>query len=218
MSLAQPLAAYIDHTNLKPEATSLDIERLCEEASQYGFHSVCVHPCWVLLAVKKLENTSVNVCTVIGFPLGGNLSSTKVLETRKCLDLGANEFDMVINVGAVKELRWDFIQDEVSQVVEAASGNCVKVILETCLLSEDEIIKACRICERAGANFVKTSTGFNQRGATVEDVTVMRDSVSASMGVKASGGIKDKKSAEAMIAAGATRIGTSSGVSILSEN
>ena len=210
------LASYIDHTNLKPDATSRDIELLCEEAIKYGFHSVCINPCWVPFSVEALKNSSVRVCTVIGFPLGCNLSSTKITEAQECFNLGSDEFDMVINVGALKEARWGFVFEEVSQVVKAVKGRCVKVILETCLLTKEEIIMACSICERAGAHFIKTSTGLSKEGATIGTVTLIRESVSQSMGIKASGGVRDRDVAAAMIEAGATRIGTSSGILITS--
>ena len=210
------LAPYIDHTCLKPEATSRHIEELCDEAIQYGFHSVCVNPSWVSLAIQKLENSPVQVCSVIGFPLGSNLANTKVIEAQQTFDLGADEFDMVMNIGAAKEAKWDFIFDEVQQVVKTVSGKCLKVIIETCLLTKDEIIAACQTSEKAGAHFVKTSTGFNKEGATLENVAIMRKAISESMGLKASGGIKDKGTALAMIDAGATRLGTSASVAIVS--
>ncbi len=210
------LAEYIDHTNLKPEAISNHINALCDEAMEYGFHSVCVNPYWVSLAVKKLEAFPVKVCTVIGFPLGNTLSITKITEAQQTFDLGADEFDMVMNIGAAKESQWNFVHDEVQAVVNAVKGKCVKVIIETCLLTEEEIITACQTCEKAGALFVKTSTGFNKAGATVENVSIMRSTISPSIGLKAAGGIRDKKTAIAMIEAGATRIGASASIAIAS--
>lgn len=210
------LAAYIDHTNLKPEATKLNIEKLCEEAVHYHFHAVCVNPSWVSFAKKMLINSPVKVCTVIGFPLGANLTATKITEAKHTFELGADEFDMVMNIGAAKEAQWDFIFDEVNQVVETVSEKCVKIIIETCLLTKEEIIQACKVCEKAGASFVKTSTGFNKEGATIENVSVMHDATS--IGIKASGGIKDRKTAMAMIEAGATRLGTSVSVAIVSQS
>lgn len=210
------LAAYIDHTNLKPEATKLHIEKLCEEALQYRFHAVCVNPFWVSFAKKKLMNTQVKVCTVIGFPLGANIITTKIAEAKHSFDLGADEFDVVMNIGAAKEAAWEYICDEVQGVIEAVEGKCVKVIIETCLLTNEEIVTACRKCEKTGARFVKTSTGFNKAGATLENIAVMKRAISSSMGIKASGGIKDKMTALAMIEAGATRLGTSASVAIVS--
>lgn len=216
MNAQYNLAAYIDHTNLKPDATAYQIEVLCDEAIQYNFYSVCVNPCWISLAHKKLKNSSVQICTVIGFPLGANLTSTKIAESQQTFDLGVDEFDMVMNIGAAKESDWNFIDDEVRQVVETVHGKCVKVIIETCLLTKDEIIKACKTCEKAGACFVKTSTGFNREGATLENIAIMKSAISSSMGIKAAGGIRDKDTALAMIDAGATRIGTSASVTIVS--
>jgi len=216
MNTSHTLAMYIDHTNLKPEATSQHIKTLCNEAILHGFHSVCINPHWVSLATKKLKGSNVQVCTVIGFPLGNNLTSTKISEAQQTFDLGADEFDMVMNIGAAKESRWDFIHDEVQAIVEAVQGKCVKVIIETCLLSKEEIISACKTCEKAGAHFVKTSTGFNNEGATVDNVSIMRSAISSSTGLKAAGGIRDKATAIAMINAGATRIGTSASIIIAS--
>ncbi len=210
------LAGYIDHTNLKPEAVSRDIALLCDEAMQHGFYSVCVNPYWVSFAKDRLKGLSVQVCTVVGFPLGGNCKETKVEEAQRVSDLEADEIDMVMNIGAAKEGRWDVVYNEVNAVVEAASGKCVKVILETCLLTKEEIITACKRCEQAGAHFVKTSTGFNKEGATIEAVSIMRSAISSSIGLKAAGGIRDKDTAQAMIDAGATRIGASASIAIVS--
>lgn len=210
------LATYIDHTNLKPEATAYQIELLCDEALQYNFYSVCVNPYWVSLASKRLKSSPIKICTVIGFPLGANLTSTKIVEAQQTLDLGADEFDMVMNIGKAKESDWNFISDEVEQIVEIVQGKCVKVIIETCLLTKEEIYAACKTCEKTGAFFVKTSTGFSKEGATIENIMMMKNVISTSMGIKASGGIKNKETAIAMIEAGATRIGTSASVAIVS--
>lgn len=210
-----PLAKLIDHTLLKPEATRAEIDQLCAEAKQYGFASVCVHPFRVAQCAELLKGSEVKVCTVIGFPLGANRAEVKALETvRACAD-GAGEIDMVLNIGAVKDTNWAAVENEISSVVKAAQGRTVKVILETCLLSKDEIRTACATCEIAGADFVKTSTGFGKSGATVEDVTLMREVVGDRLGVKASGGVRDVQTMRAMVAAGATRIGTSNGVAIV---
>ncbi|MGM0440132.1 MAG: deoxyribose-phosphate aldolase [Chlamydiota bacterium] len=209
------LAKYIDHTNLRPEATVKDIQALCFEAIRYGFHSVCVNPCWVKLARETLEDSSVKVCTVIGFPLGANLSNTKVSEMKQALDHGADEFDMVINLGWAKSENWRAVGEEITGGVAVAGGNVVKVIIETCLLTREEVVEACHVVEDSGAAFLKTSTGFSKQGATIENVELMRSAISPHMGLKAAGGIKDRATAEAMIAAGATRIGTSAGVAIV---
>ncbi|MCL6615313.1 MAG: deoxyribose-phosphate aldolase [Firmicutes bacterium] len=206
----------IDHTLLKPEATKAEIERLCEEAKQYSFWSVCINPGNVRLAAKLLRGSGVKVCTVIGFPLGATTPMVKAMETRDAIANGADEVDMVINVGALKSGDYDLCARDIKAVVEAASGQAlVKVIIETCLLSDDEKRKACLLAKNAGADFVKTSTGFGKGGATVEDVTLMRQVVGAAMGVKAAGGIRDRATAEKMIAAGANRLGTSAGVAIV---
>ncbi|MEM3341991.1 MAG: deoxyribose-phosphate aldolase [Thermoplasmata archaeon] len=209
------VASYIDHTLLKPDATEEDIRKLCTEAAQYKFASVCVNPAYVPLAAKILKGTGVKVCTVIGFPLGATTSTTKALETRDAIANGATEIDMVINVGALKSGRDDIVREDIEAVVNAARGQAiVKVILETALLTREEKIRACLLAKMAGADFVKTSTGFGPGGATVEDIKLMRETVGPEMGVKASGGIRDRKTAEAMIAAGATRIGASASVAI----
>ncbi|UZH05709.1 deoxyribose-phosphate aldolase [Heyndrickxia coagulans] len=212
------LAAYIDHTLLKPEATEKDILKLTAEAAQYHFASVCIHPYWVKLAAKELAGTGVKVCTVIGFPLGATTSETKAFETKKAIEDGAEEMDMVINIGALKSGDIEAVEADIRAVVEAAQGKLVKVIIETCLLTNEEKELACRLSVKAGAHFVKTSTGFSTGGATVEDVKLMRQTVGDKAGVKASGGIHTKAEAEAMIEAGATRIGASSGVKIVSES
>lgn len=210
------LNRYIDHTLLKPEATKEAIVKLCQEAKEYEFMSVCVQPTWVSTAKQELENSIVKVCTVIGFPHGANTPETKAFETANAIDNGADEVDMVINVGAVKSQNWELVERDIATVVNVAKEKGVlnKVIIETCLLTNEEKVKVCEICKQVGADFVKTSTGFSTGGATVEDIALMRQTVGAEMGVKASGGIRSKEDALAMINAGATRLGASSGVQI----
>ena len=214
------LAAMIDHTLLKPTATEDQIRSLCAEALEYRFASVCVHPCWVKLCAKLLDNSPVRVCTVLGFPLGATLPEVKAFEAQRCIALGATEVDMVINLGALKSRQLDLVKDDIAAVVNGAHplGALVKVIIETGYLTEEEKVMACQLAKVAGADFVKTSTGFGPGGATVEDVALMRRVVGPEMGVKASGGVKTASEARAVIAAGATRIGTSSGVTIASED
>ncbi|GAB7388126.1 deoxyribose-phosphate aldolase [Bacillaceae bacterium] len=209
------LASYIDHTLLKPEATGKDIEKLCAEAINYRFASVCVNPYFVPLAAKLLMGTGINVCTVIGFPLGANTTIVKVKETEDAVQNGADEIDMVMNVGALKERNDQAVFQDIKEVVKAAEGKIVKVILETCLLTEEEKKRACLLAKEAGAHFVKTSTGFASGGATIEDVMLLRKVAGDRMGVKASGGIRDRETAIKMIESGASRIGTSSGVQIV---
>ena len=209
------LAGFIDHTLLKATATVAEITKLCEEARQYTFASVCVNPANVALAAKLLRGCPVKVCTVVGFPLGATSTFTKVTETRDCVANGATEIDMVINVGALKSKDYELVKSDIARVVEAAGGNITKVILETSLLNEEEKIKGCELAKAAGADFVKTSTGFSTGGATVDDIKLMRRVVGPSMGVKASGGVRDTKGAQEMIAAGATRIGASASVGIV---
>ncbi|MBI3039414.1 deoxyribose-phosphate aldolase [bacterium] len=212
---AKDLARYIDHTLLKPDATTADITKLCDEARQFTFASVCVNPGNVSLAAKLLKGTPVKVCTVVGFPLGATSTFTKVMETRDAIANGATEIDMVINVGGLKSKDFEMVKNDISRVVEAAGNNTVKVILETALLTEEEKIKGCELSKLAGADFVKTSTGFSSGGATAADIALMRRVVGPSMGVKASGGIRDTKTAQEMIAAGATRVGASASVQIV---
>ena len=217
------LAKMIDHTILKANATQSDIEKLCDEAKKYNFASVCVNPYWVPLASDLLKNSTVKVCTVIGFPLGATSSESKASETEIAILQGADEVDMVINVGAMKNNKTDIVENDILAVVNSArkTGKAqnkniiVKVILETCYLTKDEIKNACLSAKNAGADFVKTSTGFGTGGATVEDVALMKETVGSSMEVKASGGIRDYETAIKMINAGATRLGTSSGISIV---
>ncbi|AYO29803.1 MAG: deoxyribose-phosphate aldolase [Thermoanaerobacteraceae bacterium] len=216
--MSRKLAKFIDHTLLKPEATSDQIKALCKEAIEYGFASVCINPCRVKLASELLKGTDVKVCTVIGFPLGAATPEVKAFETKNAIDNGASEVDMVMNIGAMKEKDYELVEKDIRAVVEAAGGKAiVKVILENCLLEKDEIKKACEICIKAGADFVKTSTGFNKSGATLEDVKLMKETVKDRAGVKAAGGIKDAITAKAMIEAGASRLGTSSSIKIVSE-
>ncbi|WP_010630771.1 deoxyribose-phosphate aldolase [Sporolactobacillus vineae] len=210
------LARYIDHTALKPDVTEADIIKLTGEAKEYGFASVCVNPFWVTLAAEQLEGSDVNVCTVIGFPLGAGTAATKAFETKDAIDHGADEVDMVINIGALKGGQTDTVERDIKAVVQAAAGKAlVKVIIETCLLTDDEKVLACKLAAGAGADFVKTSTGFSTGGATVSDVALMRRTVGPKFGVKAAGGIHSKAEAQALIAAGATRIGASSGIQIV---
>ena len=210
------LAQMIDHTLLKPDATEPMIAKLCDEAIAYGFKAVCVNPFWVRCANEHLKKSEVAVCTVIGFPLGATTIHAKVEESLAALTDGATEFDMVINVGALKCQMTDIVRSEIAAIVEAVQGKIVKVIVETCLLTDAEKLLACTLAKDAGAHFVKTSTGFSASGATVADVALMRKTVGKEMGVKASGGVRDLKTALEMVSHGANRIGTSSGVSILS--
>ena len=216
---AKDWAKLIDHTLLKPEATDEDIKRLCEEAARYGFASVCVNPTWVRAAACNLHGTGVPVCTVIGFPLGATLSDVKAYEARRAILDGAREVDMVINVGALKSGDDCLVEHDIHMVVEVAHEYDVtcKVIIETALLSDDEKVRACQAAKKAGADFVKTSTGFSKGGATVADIALMRRTVGSELGVKASGGVKGLEDARKMVEAGATRIGASVGVKIAQE-
>ncbi|ALS02008.1 2-deoxyribose-5-phosphate aldolase [Enterococcus silesiacus] len=210
------LNQMIDHTILKADAKEEDVLRIIEEAKKYEFFSVCINPCWVALAKEHLAGTSVDVCTVIGFPLGANTSEVKAYEATDAINNGATEVDMVINVGALKSQQYKKVLKDIQAVVDAAKGKAlVKVIIETASLTDEEKIKVCELAKEAGADFVKTSTGFSTGGATVADVKLMRETVGPDMGVKASGGIHNEAEAQAMIEAGATRIGTSAGVAIM---
>ena len=214
MNKAQ-IAKMIDHTILKAEATESEIIKLCKEAIHYDFASVCVNPSMVPVAAKELKGTHVKVCTVIGFPLGATTTEVKVFETKDVIEKGATEVDMVINVGKLKERNLEYVKNDIKAVVEAAKGKALtKVIIETCLLTEEEKIIACKLSKEAGSDFVKTSTGFSTGGATVEDIKLMRETVGPEMGVKAAGGVRSKKDALAMIENGATRIGASASISI----
>lgn len=216
---ARDWASLIDHTLLKPEATEADIRRLCEEAARFRFASVCVNPTWVRASACHLHGTGVPVCTVIGFPLGATLPDVKAYEARRAIFDGAREVDMVINVGALKSNDDCAVEHDIHSVVEVAHETNVtcKVIIETALLTDDEKVRACLAAKRAGADFVKTSTGFAKGGATVADIALMRQAVGADLGVKASGGVKGLEDARAMVEAGATRIGASVGVKIAQE-
>lgn len=208
-------ARYIDHTLLKPEGTRQQIEKLCTEAAEFGFASVCVNPTWVSYCSHLLRGTKVLVCTVVGFPLGANTTEVKAYETKQCVEQGACEIDMVINVGRLKSGEYDFVAQDIHAVVEAAHPAHVKVILENCYLTDEEKIKASLLSREAGAHFVKTSTGFGPSGAKIEDVALMRRVVGEQLGVKAAGGIREYDTASKMIAAGASRLGASASIAIL---
>lgn len=205
----------IDHTVLKADTPLETIKRICDEAMEYGFASVCINPCHVAYCADYLKDSDVNVCTVIGFPLGDNTSAVKAFETKDAIANGADEIDMVMNIGALKDKNYDLVRDDVKAVVEAANGTLVKVILETCLLTEDEIKKACELCVEAKADYVKTSTGFSTRGATIEDVRIMKEAVHGKAKVKAAGGVRTPEDMVKIVAAGADRIGTSAGCSLV---
>lgn len=208
----------IDHTLLSPETDEVGIIKLCYEAMENGFASVCVNPTWVKLSSKLLSKSKVNVCTVIGFPLGSNTPETKAFETKNAIENGATEIDMVINIGALKGQNYDLVEKDIHNVVETARGKAlVKVIIEACLLTDEEKRIACELSVKAGADYVKTSTGFSLFGATINDVSLMRETVGTSVGVKASGGVSNLGDIKAMVEAGATRIGTSSALKIFNE-
>lgn len=210
------LVSYIDHTLLKADAAVDDIVRLCEEAAEYHFAAVCVNPAYVALAAHLLKGTSVKTATVVGFPLGATPTAVKVYETQTAVGDKADEIDMVMNIGAVKSGQWQAVIDDIKAVVAAADGNVVKVILETGLLTEAEKRQACQAVVTAGAHYVKTSTGFGPGGATVADILLFKEEVGNKAGIKASGGVRTREQAEALIAAGATRLGTSAGVALVS--
>lgn len=206
----------IDHTLLKTDAQKKDLDKLLLEAKKYNFMSVCVSPIWVKYAAEQLKDTNVKVCTVIGFPQGATPTEVKVFETKNAIENGATEVDMVIPVGVLKDKDYIAVENDIRAVVEAAKSKALtKVIIETCLLTDEEKIMACKLSKSAGADFVKTSTGFSTAGATVKDIRLMRETVGEQMGVKASGGVRSREDADAMIKAGATRIGTSNGVKIV---
>lgn len=210
------LAGMIDHTVLKADAVKQEITKLIEEAKKYEFASVCINPTWVSYAAEQLAGTKVKVCTVIGFPLGATTSTVKAFETKDAIANGATEVDMVINIGALKDNDNDLVLNDIKAVVDAAAGKAlVKVIIETCLLSDEEKVRACELSVKAGADFVKTSTGFSTGGATVADVALMRKTVGDKTGVKASGGVRSLEDMNAMVEAGANRVGASSGVKIM---
>lgn len=210
------IASMIDHTILKAETTKDQVIKICKEAKEYKFKSVCVNSCYTELVAKELKDSGVLVCTVVGFPLGAMDTKSKAFETARAIELGANEIDMVINVGALKDKDYDFVRNDIKEIVDTAKGKAiVKVILETCLLNEEEKIKACELSQEAGADFVKTSTGFSTGGATPEDIALMRKVVGPNMGVKASGGVRTTEDAMKVINAGANRLGASASIAIV---
>ena len=206
---------YIDHTILKADATQEKVQAIIDEAKKYEFASVCINPTWVAFAAEQLKDEVSKVCTVIGLPLGANTSEVKAFEATDAIKKGADEVDMVINIGAAKDGKWDLVESDIAAVNAVKDGRILKVIIETSLLTDEEKVKACQAAQRAGADFVKTSTGFSTAGAKVEDVKLMRETVGPDMGVKASGGIRNLEDAKAMIEAGANRLGCSSGVAIM---
>lgn len=205
----------IDHTILAQDATEAQVSKICDEAKQYHFASVCVNPCWVSYCAEKLKGTDSKVCTVIGFPLGATSTASKVFELQQAIKDGATELDMVINVGWLKDHKDDLVEKEISLLKQACGNLVLKVIIETCLLTEEEKVRACLLAKKAGADFVKTSTGFSKGGATAEDIALMRKTVGPDMGVKASGGVRTKDDMIKMVENGATRIGTSHGVELV---
>ncbi len=209
------IGKYIDHTNLNMDATAKDIAKLCQEAMEYNFESVCVHPCYVALAKELLEATNIRVCTVVGFPLGMNTPKTKAFEAIEAVEMGADEIDMVINVGALKDKDYKYLQMEIEDIRDSIDGKVLKVIIETSLLTEKEIIKMTEICNNTFVNFIKTSTGFGKRGASLEDVKIINDHKNEILEIKASGGIDTYEKMSKLIEAGATRIGTSNSVNIV---
>lgn len=211
------LARHIDHTLLKPDAVEAELVKLCEEAREHKFFSVCINPCNIEKAKELLEGTDTKICTVVGFPLGQMTTEAKSFETNEAVLLGAEEVDMVINVGKLKDKDYEYVLEDIRAVVLAAKGVLTKVIIETCLLTDEEKVKACELAKDAGADYVKTSTGFSKGGATKEDIALMRKTVGPEMGVKASGGIRTLEDAMAMIENGATRLGLSASVSIVNE-
>ena len=211
------MAKYIDHTILKPDASLAQVKKVCDEAKEYNFASVCVNTGYVKFVAEQLAGTDVKPCVVVGFPLGACTTEAKAFEAKDAIEKGAKEVDMVINIGAIKSNDWELVEKDIAALVDTCKGKALlKVILETCLLTDDEKVKACQICKKVGADFVKTSTGFSTGGATVEDVKLMRETVGPEMGVKASGGVRTYEDAVAMIKAGASRLGASSGVAIVS--
>ena len=213
------LSKYIDHTMLKADASQAEIIKLCQEAKQYDFYSVCINPNFVELAAKELKDTSVKVCTVIGFPLGASTSNTKAFETKDAIEKGATEVDMVINISKLKDKKDKEVLEDIIAVVDSSNGKAlVKVIIETCLLTDEEKERACLLSKQAGANFVKTSTGFSTGGATKQDIALMRKTVGEKIGVKASGGVRTYEDAVTMIESGATRIGASASIAIVTNS
>lgn len=215
----EKLSKYIDHTLLKAEAREEEVIKLCSEAKEYDFFSVCVNPSFVELASKELKGSDVKVCTVIGFPLGATTMQTKAFETKDAIEKGAHEVDMVINVGALKDGKYDYVREDIKAVVDASNKKAlVKVIIESCLLTDEEKVKACELSKEAGADYVKTSTGFSTGGATATDIALMRKTVGAELGVKASGGVRTYEDSIAMIEAGASRIGASASIAIVEKS
>ncbi|CAH2214040.1 deoxyribose-phosphate aldolase [Tepidibacter aestuarii] len=213
------LAKYIDHTVLKAQTTEGDVKKVCEEAKEYGFFSVCINPSYIEFAKEQLKESDVKVCTVIGFPLGSNTSEVKAFETIDAIKKGADEVDMVINIGALKDKKYDYVQNDIKAVVDAADGKAlVKVIIETCYLTDEEKKIACELAKKAGTDYVKTSTGFGTGGSTPQDIKLMRETVGENIGVKASGGVRSTEDAKAVIDAGASRIGASASISIVTGN
>lgn len=213
------IAKYIDHTLLKADAQRQEVIDLCSEAKEYGFFSVCINPSFIELSKKELTGSDVKVCTVIGFPLGASTSETKAFETKDAIEKGADEVDMVINISRLKEKDYDYVLSDIKSVVDSAQKKAlVKVIIETCLLTDEEKVKACELAKQAGADFVKTSTGFSVSGATKEDIVLMRNTVGQEMGVKASGGVRTYEDAVLMIQSGASRIGASASVAIATKS
>lgn len=210
----QEIARYIDHTALTAEKTFKDIEKLCNEAKTHQFYSVCINSGYIPFAKQQLLDSNVKICTVVGFPLGANLSRVKAFETQEAIKAGADEIDMVVNIGWVKSAQWQDVQTDIQAVLTACGTTPLKVILETCLLTKEEIVKLCEICKTLNVAFVKTSTGFSHHGATIEDVKLMKETV-GQIGVKASGGIRDLNSAKAMLEAGASRLGVSASLAIM---
>ena len=209
-------AKMIDHTLLKTDATKNDLDKLLSEAKEYNFMSVCISPIWVSYASEQLKDTAVKVCTVIGFPQGATPTAVKAFETKNAIENGATEVDMVIPVGFLKDKNYEAVENDIKAVVDEAKGKALtKVIIETCLLTDEEKVMACKLAKKAGADYVKTSTGFSTGGATAEDIKLMRETVGEDMGVKASGGVRTREDADKMIASGASRIGTSNGVAIV---
>ncbi len=212
------LSKYIDHTQLSADATKDKIKKLCDEAKEYDFASVCVNSCWVKYCSEELKDSSVNVCTVVGFPLGAMETRAKAYEAKCAVEDGADEVDMVINIGFLKDGDYDKVEDDIREVKKACGDKLLKVIIEACLLTDEEKVKACELSLAAGADYVKTSTGFSKWGAKEEDVALMRKTVGDKCGVKAAGGIRDRETAEKMIAAGASRLGCSAGIQIVKGN
>lgn len=213
------LAKYIDHTVLKAQTTEDDVKKVCEEAKEYGFFSVCINPAYIEFSKEQLKGSDVKVCTVIGFPLGANTSEVKAFETIDAIKKGADEVDMVINIGALKDKKYDYVQNDIKAVVDAADGKAlVKVIIETCYLTDEEKKIVCELAKKAGTDYVKTSTGFGTGGSTPQDIKLMRETVGENIGVKASGGVRSTADAQAVINAGASRIGASASISIVTGN